>query len=146
MNYEIKKKDSIYFLPSVEEWIFESFKLNLLEGILYKLILQQGSFVWTSEYTGKVLRVSGKTICRAVESLAKKEVIKKFYSSKGSKTRWILVALYNVEGKRLYTEIITDKNRGERKISQDELKHHLKGKKSKPFEETDSLDEFLKGF
>ena len=76
MDYEIKKKDSIYFLPTVEEWIFESFKLNLLEGILYKLILQQGSFVWTSEYTGKVLRVSGKTICRAVESLVKKEIIK----------------------------------------------------------------------
>lgn len=146
MDYEIKKKDSIYFLPTVEEWIFESFKLNLLEGILYKLILQQGSFVWTSEYTGKVLRVSGKTICRAVESLVKKEIIKKFYSNKGSKTRWILVALYNVEGKRLASEIIADKNRGESKISQDEHKHHLRNKKSEPSEEVNSLDEFLKGF
>lgn len=146
MNYEIKKKDSIYFLPTVEEWIFESFKLNLLEGILYKLILQQGSFVWTSEYTGKVLRVSGKTICRAVESLVKKEVIKKFYSNKGSKTRWILVALYNVEGKRLASEIIADKNKGESKISQDEHKHHLRNKKGELSEEVNSLDEFLKGF
>ena len=146
MNYEIKKKDSIYFLPTVEEWIFESFKLNLLEGILYKLILQQGSFVWTSEYTGKVLRVSGKTICRTVESLVKKEIIKKFYSNKGSKTRWILVALYNVEGKRLASEIIADKNKGESKISQDEHKHHLRNKKSEPSEEINSLDEFLKGF
>ena len=146
MNYEIKKKDSIYFLPTVEEWIFESFKLNLLEGILYKLILQQGSFVWTSEYTGKVLRVSGKTICRAVESLVKKEIIKKFYSNKGSKTRWILVALYNVEGKRLASEIIADKNKGESKISQDEHKHHLRNKKSEPSEEVNSLDEFLKDF
>ena len=146
MDYEIKKKDSIYFLPTVEEWIFESFKLNLLEGILYKLILQQGSFVWTSEYTGKVLRVSGKTICRAVESLVKKEIIKKFYSNKGSKTRWILVALYNVEGKRLASEIIADKNKGESKISQDEHKHHLRNKKSKPSEEVNRLDEFLKDF
>lgn len=146
MNYEIKKKDSIYFLPTVEEWIFESFKLNLLEGILYKLILQQGSFVWTSEYTGKVLRVSGKTICRAVESLVKKEIIKKFYSNKGSKTRWILVALYNVEGKRLASEIIADKKKGESKISQDEHKHHLRNKKSELSEEVNSLDEFLKGF
>ena len=146
MNYEIKKKDSIYFLPTVEEWIFESFKLNLLEGILYKLILQQGSFVWTSEYTGKVLRVSGKTICRAVESLVKKEIIKKFYSNKGSKTRWILVALYNVEGKRLASEIIADKNKGESKISQDEHKHHFRNKKSEPSEEVNSLDEILKGF
>lgn len=146
MNYEIKKKDSIYFLPTVEEWIFESFKLSLLEGILYKLILQQGSFVWTSGYTGKVLRVSGKTICRAVESLVKKEVIKKFYSNKGSKTRWILVALYNVEGKRLASEIVADKNKGESKISQDEHKHHLRNKKSEPSEEVNSLDEFLKGF
>lgn len=143
MDYEIKKKGSIYFLPAVEEWIFESFDLNLLEGILYKLILQQKAFIWTSEYTGKVLRVSGKTICRAVDSLVQKGIVKKYHTTKGSKTRWVLVALYNSEGKRSMDEIIRDKNEGENKVVQDEHKQHLKRKRNKLVKEINSLDEIL---
>lgn len=143
MEYEIKKKDSIYFLPTVEEWIFESFGLNLLEGILYKLILQQKSFVWTSEYAGKVLRVSGKTVCRAVDTLVKKEIIKKYYTSKGSKTRWVLVALYNSEGRIPTIEVIQNKNEGEKKVELEERKHHLKKKRNKLVQEINSIDELI---
>lgn len=143
MEYEIKKKDSVYFLPTVEEWIFESFNLNLLEGVLYKLILQQKAFVWTSEYVGKVLRVSGKTICRAVDALVKKEVIKKYYTSKGSKTRWVLVALYNSEGKISIPEIIQNKNDGEKKIELEERKHHLKKRRNKLEQEINNIDELI---
>lgn len=143
MEYEIKKRDSIYFLPAVEEWIFESFNLNLLEGILYKLILQQKAFVWTSEYTGKVLRVSGKTIQRAVEVLTNKEIIKKYYTTKGSKTRWVLVALYNSEGKIPSFEIIQHKTEGEEKIELEERKHHLKKKRNKLVQEINSIDELI---
>lgn len=143
MEYEIKKKDSIYFLPAVEEWIFESFDLNLLEGILYKLILQQKSFVWTSEYAGKVLRVSGKTVCRAVDTLVKKEIIKKYYTSKGSKTRWVLVALYNSEGRIPTIEVIQNKNEGEKKVELEERKHHLKKKRNKLVQEINSIDELI---
>lgn len=143
MEYEIKKRDSTYFLPAVEEWIFESFDLNLLEGVLYKLILQQKSFVWTSEYTGKVLRVSGKTIRRAVDTLVQKEVIKKYYATKGSKTRWVLVALYNSEGKVSMTEIIQNKNDGEKRVELEERKHHLKKKRSKLVQEINNIDELI---
>lgn len=143
MEYEIKKRDSVYFLPTVEEWIFESFDLNLLEGVLYKLILQQKAFVWTSEYIGKVLRVSGKTICRAVDALAKKEVIKKYYTSKGSKTRWVLVALYNSEGKIPMSEVIQNKNEGEKKVELEERKHHLKKKRNKLVQEINNIDELI---
>lgn len=143
MEYEIKKKDSIYFLPTVEEWIFESFGLNLLEGILYKLILQQKSFVWTSEYAGKVLRVSGKTICRAVDTLVKKEIIKKYYTTRGSKTRWVLVALYNSEGEIPTFEVIQNKNEGKKKVELEERKHHLKKKRNKLVREINNIDELI---
>lgn len=143
MEYEIKKKDSIYFLPTVEEWIFESFDLNLLEGILYKIILQQKSFVWTSEYAGKVLRVSGRTVCRAVDTLVKKEIIKKYYTSKGSKTRWVLVALYNSEGRIPTIEVIQNKNEGEKKVELEERKHHLKKKRNKLVQEINNIDELI---
>lgn len=143
MDYEIKKKDSIYFLPAVEEWIFDSFNLNLLEGILYKLILQQGAFIWTSEYTGKILRVSGRTIIRAVESLVEKEIIKKYYAVKGSKTRWILVALYSREGKRSSLGIMANKKAGEEQIASDEHRQHLKKKRGKLVEEINNLDKLL---
>lgn len=143
MEYEIKKKDSMYFLPAVEEWIFESFGLNLLEGILYKLILQQKSFVWTSEYAGKVLRVSGRTVCRAVDTLVKKEIIKKYYTSKGSKTRWVLVALYNSEGRIPTIEVIQNKNEGEKKVELEERKHHLKKKRNKLVQEINNIDELI---
>nr|DAQ08460.1 MAG TPA: Sugar-specific transcriptional regulator TrmB [Caudoviricetes sp.] len=143
MEYEIKKKDSIYFLPTVEEWIFESFDLNLLEGVLYKLILQQKAFVWTSEYIGRVLRVSGKTVYRAVDSLVKKEVIKKYYTSKGSKTRWVLVALYNSNGRIPTPEVIQSKNEGEKRIEMEERKHHLKKKRNKLVQEINNLDELI---
>lgn len=143
MEYEIRKKDSIYFLPTVEEWIFESFDLNLLEGILYKIILQQKSFVWTSEYAGKVLRVSGRTVCRAVDTLVKKEIIKKYYTSKGSKTRWVLVALYNSEGRIPTIEVIQNKNEGEKKVELEERKHHLKKKRNKLVQEINNIDELI---
>lgn len=143
MDYEIKKKDSIYFLPAVEEWIFESFDLNLLEGMLYKLILQQKSFAWTADYAGKVLRVSEKTIRRAVDSLVKKEIIKKYYTVKGSKTRWVLVALYNSSGRIPMTEVIQNKNEGEKKVELEERKHHLKKKRTKLVQEINNIDELL---
>ena len=143
MEYEIKKRDSVYFLPTVEEWIFESFDLNLLEGILYKLILQQKAFVWTSKYTGNVLRVSEKTIRRAVDVLVQKEIIKKYYTVKGSKTRWVLVALYNSEGKIPMYEIIQSKKEGEKRVEIEERKHHLKEKRNKLVQEINSIDELI---
>lgn len=106
-NNEIKilNKNSELYLPSVEFWIMDDLQLDVQRAMLYKLILLKGFLIWNSEYIAKVLRCSSRSIHRYVEELCSKGFITKITRSFGSRTRWVLIANYTVNGLREESEI-----------------------------------------
>lgn len=124
MNYEIINKNDGIYLPRVDFWIMDDLGLNLTEAMLYSMILVKNYLVWNSEYIGYVLRCSSKTIKRIVDKLTEMEVIEKRILVINGKKRWILVALYTLEGKRGRPDIENYMRLGEVKLR---ALYHKKG-------------------
>ena len=68
-EYEIKSKNSKYFTPSVEWWIYETFDLDLTEGVFYKIFLQKGYGTWSWKLLSRMLHTSRSTIGRVIKKL-----------------------------------------------------------------------------
>lgn len=115
-DYEIINKNEGIYLPRVDFWIMDDLGLNLTEAMLYSMILVKSYLVWNSEYIGYVLRCSSKTIKRIVDKLTEMEVIKKRIVVINGKKRWILVALYTLEGRRDRPDIENYMRLGEIKL------------------------------
>lgn len=99
MIYEIKDRDSKYYIPRVDQWIRSTFGFTIMEAILYRLILIKGYRTWTWAYYGMILGVSPRTIGRMLKNFAEREIIKQFtITVSGTKTRTINVALYTENG------------------------------------------------
>ena len=124
MNYEIINKNEGIYLPRVDFWILDDLGLNLTEAMLYSMILVKNYLVWNSEYIGYVLRCSSKTIKRIVDKLTEMEVIEKRIVVINGKKRWILVALYTLDGKRNRPDIENYMRLGEVKLR---ALYHKKG-------------------
>lgn len=116
MDYIIKNKNDGYYFPKIDMWVLDDLKLDLRQAMLYTMIMNKGYFTWTSDFTGKVLRCSGKTVLRTLEDLERKKVItRKLYIVNG-KRRSVCVALYTVEGKRNPEQIIRLLDQGKQKL------------------------------
>ena len=99
MIYEIKDRDSKYFLPTVEQWIRSTFKFSILAANLYKLISIKGYRTWTWAYYSMILGVSQRTVGRMLKNFADREIIKQYtVTISGTKTRTINIALYTKDG------------------------------------------------
>ena len=116
MEYKIINKNDGIYLPRVDFWIMDDLGLNLTEAMLYSMILVKNYLVWNSEYIGYVLRCSSKTIKRTVDKLSELEIIEKRIITINGKKRWILVALYTLEGKRGRADIEKYMQLGENKL------------------------------
>ena len=105
MEYEIKNKNSKFYLPSVEFWIMDDLGLTLRQGMLYKLIMFKDYLTWDNPYIAYTLRCSESTIKRELDELENKEVIIRKTKIYGSKARRVMVALYTVQGHRRWTDV-----------------------------------------
>ncbi len=122
MKYRITHSDIELYLPKIEHWIIKDLKLKLIEAMLYKIILIKGYLTWNAEYIGKVLVVNKRTILRLVDKLCQSGLIEKRMRSYGSRTRWVLVALYTEKGLRTGEEINQLFIEGFKKLGLDLLK------------------------
>lgn len=99
-EYEIKSKNSIYFTPTVEEWIYDTFDLNILEGMLYKILLTKKFCTWTWKYLATILRTSQPTIGRMLKKFKEMGIIEQYQVIVyGNKTRTVTIPLYDRNGK-----------------------------------------------
>ena len=109
-NYEIKSKNSIYFTPTVEEWIYDTFDFNIQEGMLYKILLTKKFCTWSWKYLATILRTSQSTIGRLLKKFKEMEIIEQqVMIVSGNRTRTITVPLYTKKGR----------------ISDDEAKYYI---------------------
>lgn len=115
MDYKINK-DRISFYLRTDFWILDSFDIDVMEGILYYLILKYEPFVWTSDYIAATLKTSKSTVLRMVKKLEDKELIEKLVINTGAKNKWVLAALYNEQGLRPLQEINDALEKGQRKL------------------------------
>lgn len=115
MDYKINK-DRINFYLRTDFWILDSFDIDVMEGILYYLILKYEPFVWTSDYIAATLKTSKSTVLRMVKKLEDKELIEKLVINTGAKNKWVLAALYNEQGLRPMQEINDALEKGQRKL------------------------------
>lgn len=118
MEYVIKNKNEGFYLPQVWAWVMDDLKLNLKEGMLYTMIMNKNYYIWTAEFTAKVLRCSTRTIIRMLDSLVEKDLIlKKTIVINGTIKRNIYVALYTKDGRRPSEQINKYFKLGEQKLS-----------------------------
>lgn len=115
MDYEINK-DRMNFYLRTDFWILDSFDIDVLEGILYYLILKYEPFVWTSDYIAATLKISKSTVLRMVDKLEAKSLVRKHVINTGAKNKWILVALYNEQGIRPAQDITKALEEGKKKL------------------------------
>lgn len=115
MDYKINK-DRINFYLRTDFWILDSFDIDVMEGILYYLILKYEPFVWTSDYIAATLKTSKSTVLRMVKKLEDKELIEKLVINTGAKNKWVLAALYDEQGLRPMQEINDALEKGQRKL------------------------------
>ena len=109
----------------LKDYIIKNNKLiDVLEGILYYLILKYEPFIWTSDYIAATLKSSKSTVLRMVKRLEEKQLIKKEVINNGSKNKWILVALYNEKGKRPLQDIISALEEGRKKLENLQKKNY----------------------
>ena len=76
MDYKINDSRINFYLRT-DFWILDSFDIDVLEGILYYLILKYEPFIWTSDYIAATLKSSKSTVLRMVKRLEEKQLIKK---------------------------------------------------------------------
>lgn len=123
MDYEINTNRMNFYLRT-DFWILDSFDIDVLEGILYYLILKYEPFIWTSDYIAATLKSSKSTVLRMVKRLEEKQLIKKEVINNGSKNKWILVALYNEKGKRPLQDINSVLEEGRKKLENLQKKNY----------------------
>lgn len=99
-EYEIKSKNSIYFTPTVEEWIYETFDFNIQEGMLYKILLTKKFCTWSWVYLARILRTSRSTIGRMLKKFKEMDIIHQHtIIVSGNKTKTITIPLYTKKGR-----------------------------------------------
>lgn len=95
----VRGADSIFFIPRVDDWLFDTFEFNMLEAALYKIILQKHFCVWTWQYLAKVLRTSRATVGRTLKRMAEIGIIEQYrIQLEGNKTRTVNIALVDKDG------------------------------------------------
>lgn len=102
MEYKIKNTNGYYF-PRTERWIMDTFNLNLIESVIYQLILNKGFITWTPEWLGEVCKCSRRTVIRVLDKFIDREIMTKRtfnVSEDGVRLRTVYVALYEKTGKR----------------------------------------------
>lgn len=135
MDYKINK-DRISFYLRTDFWILDSFDIDVMEGILYYLILKYEPFVWTSDYIAETLKTSKSTVLRMVKKLEDKELIEKLVINTGAKNKWVLAALYNEQGLRPMQEINDALEKGQRKLETLQKKNYQIMKKKAKYGNT----------
>lgn len=135
MDYKINK-DRISFYLRTDFWILDSFDIDVMEGILYYLILKYEPFVWTSDYIAATLKTSKSTVLRMVKKLEDKELIEKLVINTGAKNKWVLAALYNEQGLRPMQEINDALEKGQRKLETLQKKNYQIMKKKAKYGNT----------
>lgn len=98
MDYKKDKGREDMFWAACPYWIQDRFDVSFMEAHLYNLILTRRYLCWTSDYIAKQFKVSKLTIKRLINHLEDLGLIKKTLLFKGSKKKWVLIALYNKEG------------------------------------------------
>lgn len=100
MKYKKKKKKNntgIEFI-TIPMWILDTFDLTMVEGAYYSFLLTFGYLTWDYEYTAKVLHVSRRSIANIINKFKSKGIICIEKVEFGSRTRSIIIPLYNEEG------------------------------------------------
>ena len=115
MDYKINKNRMNFYLRT-DFWILDTFDIDVMEGILYYLILKYEPFVWTSDYIAATLKTSKSTVLRMTKKLEDKGMIKKLVVNSGAKNKWVLVGLYNEEGLRPLQDVSDALNKGKEKL------------------------------
>lgn len=141
MEYRIKDSRNKYYLK-VNYWVLDTFDIDVLEGILYTLISSYEPFIWTADYIAAALKVSKSTVLRMVRHLEEIEAIKKIVVNNGSKNKWLLIALYDLNGKRDLSTIEQIAKEGKSKLQTLQKKNYkiLRKTISKFKENNDPLD------
>jgi hypothetical protein len=105
MKYKKKKNNTGIEFITIPMWILDTFDLTMVEGAYYSFLLTFGYLTWDYEYTAKVLHISRRSVANIINKLKNKGIICIEKIEFGSRTRSIIVPLYNEEG-LISTEII----------------------------------------
>ena len=100
MKYKKRKKKNntgIEFI-SIPMWILDDFNLNMVEAAYYSLLLTFNYLTWDYEYTAKVLHISKRSVSNVINKLKEKGIICIEKIEFGSRSRSIIIPLYNKEG------------------------------------------------
>lgn len=105
MRYKKKKNNTGIEFITIPMWILDAFDLTMVEGAYYSFLLTFGYLTWDYEYTAKVLHVSRRSVANIINKLKNKGIICIEKIEFGSRTRSIIIPLYNEEG-LISTEIL----------------------------------------
>lgn len=105
MKYKKKKNNTGIEFITIPMWILDAFDLTMVEGAYYSFLLTFGYLTWDYEYTAKVLHVSRRSVANIINKLKSKGIICIEKIEFGSRTRSIIIPLYNEEG-LISTEIL----------------------------------------
>lgn len=105
MKYKKKKNNTGIEFITIPMWILDAFDLTMVEGAYYSFLLTFGYLTWDYEYTAKVLHVSRRSVANIINKLKNKGIICIEKIEFGSRTRSIIIPLYNEDG-LISTEII----------------------------------------
>lgn len=133
MNYEINRTRQDFYLK-YEYWVQDTFPLDIIQCKLYLLMLKYEPFIWTSEYIAKDNKISSKTVKRMIKDMEEKEIIRKRLINNGSHSKWIIVPLYTVEGRRPEAEVQRLLEEGQKKLDKLKEKHYrITGQKTRVY-------------
>lgn len=88
----------IKFLPPIPTWLFTKYNLTLVEAVYYSFLLTFKYLTWDYEYTGKILRMTKRSVCSMISTLEEKELIFIARLKYGSRIRVVIVPLYDENG------------------------------------------------
>lgn len=131
MEYEINRTRQDFYLK-YEYWVQDTFPIDIIQCKLYLLMLKYEPFIWTSEYIAKDNKISSKTVKRMVKDMEEKEIIRKKLINNGSHSKWIIVPLYTINGRRSEAEVQRLLEEGQKKLDKLREKHYrITGQKTK---------------
>lgn len=133
MEYEINRTRQDFYLK-YEYWVQDTFPIDIIQCKLYLLMLKYEPFIWTSEYIAKDNKISSKTVKRMVKDMEEKEIIRKKLINNGSHSKWIIVPLYTINGRRPEAEVQRLLEEGQKKLDKLREKHYrITGQKTKTY-------------
>lgn len=133
MDYEINRTRQDFYLK-YEYWVQDTFPLDIIQCKLYLLMLKYEPFVWTAEYIAKDNKISSKTVQRMIKDMEEKEIIRKRLINNGSHSKWIIVPLYTIDGRRPEAEIQKLLEEGQKKLDKLKEKHYrITGQKTRVY-------------